>query len=497
MYRLRYPPPRNEYDFELLCLRLLRQHWRRPQLQQFGRRGDEQYGIDIFDPSPSTPVMVAQCKLHNDKPLTAKEVRAEVNKARGFPGSIDAYLLLTTSKLTTSVQNAVKDLNNSQKTSKGFSIELLGWEQIEDLLDHYPNVREGFYGLVGRAHVVSRLRSIFVIGGTSNDDNKADSFVLQTRGMELGEVIAASGADLFICSPFEDSLDMYVAYGYAKANAGGVIHFVSPKHESVTQQFEYLNHILPKSTAQIDAWWQPKWEEPESRSQAYLLCQLEALLKSDAIICIGGRVDRSATTLIHFAEARKKVVVPYSFLGGAARRALDRNSFRLPADVVNALADADEVKNAIVIANRLTVEQVTQRRRDNQLSELFISHASVDREYALVIREVAESLNCKVVFGDDEITSNSGVEFAIESAIRRADVFVTLWSQNYACSPWCFDELMVAQSQRLFNQTEIWVLNIDGTPIVPTWLRELPVPIVAKSTNVLRATVADLLQQRA
>ncbi|HTF63635.1 MAG TPA: hypothetical protein VK638_13120 [Edaphobacter sp.] len=45
----RFGIPTNEADFEKLCLRLLRHHWKRPQMQLYGKHGEEQTGVDIID----------------------------------------------------------------------------------------------------------------------------------------------------------------------------------------------------------------------------------------------------------------------------------------------------------------------------------------------------------------------------------------------------------------------------------------------------------------
>jgi hypothetical protein len=43
------PVPANDDVFEELCLALLKEHWARPRLERFGKKGERQYGIDILD----------------------------------------------------------------------------------------------------------------------------------------------------------------------------------------------------------------------------------------------------------------------------------------------------------------------------------------------------------------------------------------------------------------------------------------------------------------
>jgi hypothetical protein len=42
-------PPESEVAFEKLCLALLKRHWSRPGLERFAKKGEEQFGVDIFD----------------------------------------------------------------------------------------------------------------------------------------------------------------------------------------------------------------------------------------------------------------------------------------------------------------------------------------------------------------------------------------------------------------------------------------------------------------
>src|ERR1051326_6899206 len=106
--RLTYPKPKNEQDFEELCLQLLRRHWGAPQLQLYGRRGEEQHGIDIVDSSGGIPLRAAQCKLKEDgKVLSANEVSKEVAKVKRSKLPVDVYLIMTTGKIPRETQDEV------------------------------------------------------------------------------------------------------------------------------------------------------------------------------------------------------------------------------------------------------------------------------------------------------------------------------------------------------------------------------------------------------
>ena len=74
-------PPESDVVFEELCLELLKRHWSRPGLERFAKKGESQYGVDIFDTLGESPQYAAQCKLKEQgKSLEPAEIRAEVER---------------------------------------------------------------------------------------------------------------------------------------------------------------------------------------------------------------------------------------------------------------------------------------------------------------------------------------------------------------------------------------------------------------------------------
>jgi hypothetical protein len=140
-------PPESEVTFEKLCLALLRRHWSRPGLERFAKKGEEQFGVDIFDTFGENPMYGAQCKLKERwKSLDPGEIDDEVEKAKTFPSKLDHYAILTTGKISGAAQLAIQAINQKHRAAGLFTVELFTWEKITELIRQYPEIEQEFYG---------------------------------------------------------------------------------------------------------------------------------------------------------------------------------------------------------------------------------------------------------------------------------------------------------------------------------------------------------------
>ena len=131
----RFQQPSNEADFELYCLRLLREVWRCSTLQRYGKRGERQDGIDLIDEGGTKPLRAVQCKHHEpDKTLPPAELKAEIAKALASSLPIDEYYVLTSARKTTQTQNAIIEINRDHVGNGKFKVFLWTWPEIEDEL---------------------------------------------------------------------------------------------------------------------------------------------------------------------------------------------------------------------------------------------------------------------------------------------------------------------------------------------------------------------------
>lgn len=345
----------------------------------------------------------------------------------------------------------------------------------------------------------SRVRSVFVIGGVTGETKHPDfeTSRLQIACLELGRALASAGVQMIVCSPFPDSADYYAVTGYARSRLGGVIQFHSPRHPDVEQKHRDLLDILGDSRPEIVVWGHPGPENTEAWPQAWLLSQLQALEQADVVVAIGGKVSKTANTLLHLAEGRRLPVIPFTFLGGAAQRAFARYDWRRLHPNIDAqvLGREDGVGKVIELANQMLSDAVSfENRLISSPHTFFVSRAKEDSAFADELIKYLQQAGFEVGSGDLSISTEKMVQASIEQSILKSDVCIVLWSRHYALSPWCYDELQFSLERQNAGQLVTWLFNLDDSPIVAREARKLKTIKVKTVTDLLSITKELLLK---
>src|SRR5258706_12678555 len=145
--RKEIPLPKGDDDFEDLVLALFRVIWQDPGAKLHGRSGQRQDGVDLYgeDRFGGSGLNGVQCKQHGsatlvtDKALVT-ELREEVEKAKGFQPPLQRFIFATTARRSVTLQQEARDLTALHKKDGLFAVEVLGWEDIEDLLRRHSEV---------------------------------------------------------------------------------------------------------------------------------------------------------------------------------------------------------------------------------------------------------------------------------------------------------------------------------------------------------------------
>lgn len=143
-------PPKEWGTFEDLCHVLFKLVWRDPLAQKNGRRGQAQHGVDVFGSlsSDRRSYIGVQCKGKDSNygsKVEWSEVLAEIAKAEKFIPALDKWIFATTAPVDANLQQAARESSVERAARGQFSIDVLGWEEIQALMAGEPAVVAEFY----------------------------------------------------------------------------------------------------------------------------------------------------------------------------------------------------------------------------------------------------------------------------------------------------------------------------------------------------------------
>lgn len=135
--------------FEEICHQLWMSMWGDPNAHKYGRRGQEQHGVDIYGHPfyAEGEVYGVQCKGKTDNygsKLTINELKDEANKADSFEPKLKQFIMATTSPSDVNIQEACRILNQSDEHE--FDVDVWSWEDISAEIQFREEVYKLFYG---------------------------------------------------------------------------------------------------------------------------------------------------------------------------------------------------------------------------------------------------------------------------------------------------------------------------------------------------------------
>ena len=122
-----------------------------PAVQNNGRTGQPQHGVDIFGRrNGGTGRRVGvQCKGKDadyGEEVTEKELRAEVRKTEKFVPPIDEFILITTAPNDQKIQRAARLLEEELRMGgRNLVIQVWGWERVQQEINRFPEVIKAFH----------------------------------------------------------------------------------------------------------------------------------------------------------------------------------------------------------------------------------------------------------------------------------------------------------------------------------------------------------------
>jgi len=329
--------------------------------------------------------------------------------------------------------------------------------------------------------LASSIKKVFIIGGETGSGGPNDDSAEEMRSIckMVGKELSSANLELVVCSPFSDSADYYAVLGYASGKNNGRIYFHLPNNIEVLERRKKLDEYLERYNSQLPEiinYRYASYYDEYSKDQAWNLCQIQALQDADAVVAIGGREDSSASLLLHLAELWTKPILPFTIIGGAAKTAADRIAWNklYPNISKKSITGKTSPKNIVNLLHRMSLQNIAKEvEKLGKISNVFISRASGDKHYTENVKNFLQSKNVNVLFGDDAIVSDKEVIPSINEFMAQSQLFIAIWSRNYALSTWCNDELMYAISREKVGLVKIILILIDETPVIPIDARKL------------------------
>lgn len=326
---------------------------------------------------------------------------------------------------------------------------------------------------------------VFIIGGINQneqDDRSIQLDRLRNAMFEIGRSLERDGHELVVCSPFEGTADLEALRGFASVPDAdgkpvrGEVEIHHPNDMEIGERARDVIKALGLERARLFR--HAAIRSPSGdldRTYSWLLAQLAALDRSQTIIALGGNTTGSASLLLNLAESRNCPILPLGFMGGAAAEVLERHRYELMdrlGDQFHRLFDPEVACAATSLAEDL-LEQSSRMFRPSGITKFFISYARDRPEEADFVEMSLRRRNYDVFRDEHSFAAGGLLPSEIRDRIFGTDVFIAIWCKEYACSPWCHDELELALDRRDEGRLQVIILSVDDTRMVPPRARQL------------------------
>ncbi|MGL5256407.1 MAG: toll/interleukin-1 receptor domain-containing protein, partial [Proteocatella sp.] len=193
---------------------------------------------------------------------------------------------------------------------------------------------------------------------------------------------------------------------------------------------------------------------------------------SQGIIAIGGKENESADMLLQFGEQKRKNIFPFSFMGGAAMRSFYRKQYALKDRFGNKYSLLQDEIHFCDILNELE-ESIKSTIDSKEKLRFFISYSRKHPYEADYIETILRRLGLEVFRDESDFGAGDEIPDQITEALYASNVFIAVYCADYACSPWCYDELELALDLHAKKKMKLWLLCVDETRVVSKRARKL------------------------
>jgi len=156
------PPPSNWQDFQVLVADVAKSKYVENSVQEYGRQGQSQNGIDVYAVDVFDKHIGIQCKETKKVKLTSKVIDDEIVKAQKFKPSLDLFIIATTARIDAKLQDHVNTINSVNKYT--FKVQLWFWDDLNQDINRSHAVMASSYKTFqdnfGKSEIVNHLSSL-------------------------------------------------------------------------------------------------------------------------------------------------------------------------------------------------------------------------------------------------------------------------------------------------------------------------------------------------
>jgi hypothetical protein len=147
-----YPPPAEWQTYQTLVAGFARVLYDEHTVEEYGRTGQRQHGVDVFARDHAGRNIGLQCKWTHES-LAAGDLAVECDKARKFAPRLDYFILWTTARRDVHLQDLAHGLDHSGVYP--FSVGIRFWDDAIEQLNRMYSVASVYYAQWLEEHQVT------------------------------------------------------------------------------------------------------------------------------------------------------------------------------------------------------------------------------------------------------------------------------------------------------------------------------------------------------
>ncbi|WP_394208284.1 hypothetical protein [Pseudomonas putida] len=189
------PPPANWQDFQTLTADVARSKYVEDSVQEYGRQGQRQDGVDIYATDILEKRIGIQCKETKTSSLTSKHIDDEIDKAKNFKPALDLFIVATTARTDKNLQQHVNLLNSNGAVK--FKVQLWFWDDINQFINRSHAVMSSSYKAFQESFGASEIKNHLAAVRLSFDRNAfTDDFIYERNYQDFEYALVATKAML-------------------------------------------------------------------------------------------------------------------------------------------------------------------------------------------------------------------------------------------------------------------------------------------------------------